>query len=262
MLIQCDGACNGNPGGPMGIGAVFFADDGSVVHELSEAIGNGTNNIAEYTCVKRALEVCVERNIRAPRVETDSDLVVAQVNGEANCYASHLLPLRDEVRRLLRQVGGTLTWISRRANGHADRLSKRPISMVILTDEVRAQVRAILAARNVEIPAIPERVRALLELATHAENDTLADALLDMQPGRDAFSAFKGAELRRVAASRHGEAAIAALENALAERSEKTRTTATRWACRGLPVAIALAKVNLDKAARAPFTMRHGPREA
>ena len=54
LLIFTDGASLGNPG-PMGIGIVIYKD-GIRVEELSEYIGNGTNNIAEYSAVIKALE--------------------------------------------------------------------------------------------------------------------------------------------------------------------------------------------------------------
>lgn len=57
FVIYTDGACLGNPG-PAGIGVVLL--DGSRREEISEYIGEGTNNIAELTAILRGLE-------RAPR---------------------------------------------------------------------------------------------------------------------------------------------------------------------------------------------------
>ena len=54
IVIHTDGACSGNPG-PAGIG-VHIAREGEIV-ELSEFIGEGTNNVAELTAILRALEL-------------------------------------------------------------------------------------------------------------------------------------------------------------------------------------------------------------
>jgi len=51
--VWTDGACTGNPG-PAGLGVVII--DGSERRELSEYLGQGTNNIAELMAILRGLE--------------------------------------------------------------------------------------------------------------------------------------------------------------------------------------------------------------
>lgn len=53
--VYTDGACTGNPG-PMGIGVVVLAPDGTRT-EHSEFLGNGTNNIAELTAIACGLSL-------------------------------------------------------------------------------------------------------------------------------------------------------------------------------------------------------------
>lgn len=53
ILIYTDGACSGNPG-PMGVGVVLIYKD--QIKRISLYIGEGTNNIAELTAIKVALE--------------------------------------------------------------------------------------------------------------------------------------------------------------------------------------------------------------
>lgn len=53
FVVYADGACSGNPG-PCGIGVVLL--DGPKRREISEYLGQGTNNIAELTALLRALE--------------------------------------------------------------------------------------------------------------------------------------------------------------------------------------------------------------
>lgn len=68
VLIYADGACSGNPG-PAGVGAVALWADQK--RELSEYIGEATNNIAELIGVLRAAELALELG-RPLRLYTDS----------------------------------------------------------------------------------------------------------------------------------------------------------------------------------------------
>lgn len=68
LLVYADGACSGNPG-PAGVGVVALWDDER--RELSEYIGEATNNVAELTAILRALELAYELD-RPLRLYTDS----------------------------------------------------------------------------------------------------------------------------------------------------------------------------------------------
>lgn len=57
IVIHTDGACSGNPG-PAGVGIHLVRADEIV--EVSEFIGEGTNNVAELTAILRALELVRE----------------------------------------------------------------------------------------------------------------------------------------------------------------------------------------------------------
>ena len=72
LLVYADGACSGNPG-PAGVGAVALWDDET--RELSEYIGEATNNIAELTGILRALELAAELD-RPLRLYTDSKYAI------------------------------------------------------------------------------------------------------------------------------------------------------------------------------------------
>lgn len=56
--VWTDGACTGNPG-PAGLGVVII--DGKEQRELSEYLGQGTNNIAELMAILRGLEEVRDR---------------------------------------------------------------------------------------------------------------------------------------------------------------------------------------------------------
>jgi ribonuclease HI len=53
IVIHTDGACSGNPG-PAGIGVHIVRPD--KITEISEFIGEGTNNVAELRAILRAIE--------------------------------------------------------------------------------------------------------------------------------------------------------------------------------------------------------------
>jgi len=57
VIAYADGACSGNPG-PSGLGVVVI--DGDTRTEISEHLGQGTNNIAELTALERVLDVVTE----------------------------------------------------------------------------------------------------------------------------------------------------------------------------------------------------------
>lgn len=68
IQVWTDGACTGNPG-PAGLGVVII--DGTQRRELSEFLGEGTNNIAELTAILRGLQGVTDRK-RPVYVYTDS----------------------------------------------------------------------------------------------------------------------------------------------------------------------------------------------
>lgn len=68
IIAYTDGACSGNPG-PAGLGVVLI--DGDRCRELSEFLGQGTNNIAELAAIGRAAHA-VEAVDRPVRIHTDS----------------------------------------------------------------------------------------------------------------------------------------------------------------------------------------------
>lgn len=69
IKIYTDGASSGNPG-PAGIGVLFIFEDKQ--REISRYIGHGTNNIAELSAIKTALEE-LKRDDLPVRIYTDSN---------------------------------------------------------------------------------------------------------------------------------------------------------------------------------------------
>jgi ribonuclease HI len=124
LLIHTDGAARGNPG-PAGAGAILRdADSGEVMAEVAEGLGRATNNVAEWTAVRLALEEA--RRLGATRVDLrmDSQLVARQITGVYRVKHADLQPIHATVMELLRGFDGyTVGHVPRELNKDADRLS-------------------------------------------------------------------------------------------------------------------------------------------
>jgi ribonuclease HI len=124
LVIYTDGASLGNPG-PMGIGIVVYRD-GIRVEELSEYIGKGTNNIAEYTAVIKALETAHSMGEMEVHIKSDSQLVIRQLNNEYKVKDVKLKPLKKRIDKLCsNKMKVTFEHIPREKNTEADVLSKK-----------------------------------------------------------------------------------------------------------------------------------------
>ncbi len=125
LIIHTDGACFGNPG-PMGVGVVAYKG-AKVVHTISEYIGKGTNSIAEYTAVLRALEYAKELGESEVEIRSDSELVIKQMNGEYKVKAPHLKELKRKIDSIRNGMEVKFRWVPREQNTAADELSKDAI---------------------------------------------------------------------------------------------------------------------------------------
>jgi len=92
IKLYTDGGARGNPG-PAGIGAVILNEKGSVIAEISEYIGETTNNQAEYKALIAGLAKAKEFGARELDVFLDSELVVKQLNREYKVKDKGLAPL-------------------------------------------------------------------------------------------------------------------------------------------------------------------------
>src|SRR5688572_1731383 len=117
-----DGGSRGNPG-PAGYGARIEREDGTVV-ELKEALPLATNNVAEYNGLLAALRWAAENAITTLHIRSDSELLVKQMKGQYRVKNPGLLPLYEDARSLVRQIGRvTFEHVRREFNKEADRLA-------------------------------------------------------------------------------------------------------------------------------------------
>jgi ribonuclease HI len=95
IAVWTDGACTGNPG-PAGVGVVVI--DGADRKELSEYLGEATNNIAELTAIERGLELVAHRE-RPVYVHSDSAYAIGLLskNWKAKANVELVARIRDLV---------------------------------------------------------------------------------------------------------------------------------------------------------------------
>ena len=127
LRIWVDGACRGNPG-PASIGGHIEDAEGNVVGRISERLGHGTNNIAEYTALIRALEEAKALGAAEVEVRSDSLLLVKQMAGEFRVKHPHLKPLFEKARALSKGFRSFRFFhVPREENRAADRLANEAL---------------------------------------------------------------------------------------------------------------------------------------
>jgi ribonuclease HI len=119
--IFTDGGSRGNPG-PAGY-AYVIKRPGQPDIEGKAYLGETTNNIAEYTGMVRALEHAQKLGARKLIVNSDSELMVKQLNGQYRVKNEGLKPLYQRAMALRKQFDSvTIKHIYRDQNSHADEL--------------------------------------------------------------------------------------------------------------------------------------------
>ncbi|MFO1518848.1 MAG: ribonuclease HI family protein [bacterium] len=125
--LFCDGAARGNPG-PASAGAVIKNASGEVVAEISEYLGETTNNQAEYQALRFGLQKALELKIHELDVFLDSELVVKQVKGLYKVKHPDLIPLHREIKSLLGKFSHvSVSHVYREKNKEADKLANLAI---------------------------------------------------------------------------------------------------------------------------------------
>lgn len=123
LEIYTDGACSGNPG-EAAIG-VLIKEKGKIVKEIAQAIGQATNNIAEYTALVRALEEAKQLGGQKIYIHTDSELMFKQIQGSYQVKAPQIKPLYEKAIALAKQFRKIeFKWVPREENKDADRLAQ------------------------------------------------------------------------------------------------------------------------------------------
>jgi ribonuclease HI len=120
--LSTDGGARGNPG-PAAYGYVLETEDGTVLAAHGEAIGEATNNVAEYRALVAGLEKALELHVDEVEVVSDSELLVKQMRGEYKVKNEALQELWHEAARLARRLRSvSYTAVRREHNELADQL--------------------------------------------------------------------------------------------------------------------------------------------
>ncbi len=126
--IATDGASKGNPGAA-GIGVVIRDETGTVVREIGEKIPDATNNVAEYTALIRGLSEALDMGFAVAEVNSDSELMVRQINGRYQVKNEGILPLYESARNLMRMFKSvSVHHVTRDKNKEADKLASEAAS--------------------------------------------------------------------------------------------------------------------------------------
>jgi probable phosphoglycerate mutase len=95
-----------------------------VLAELSEFLGNRTNNFAEYSGLLGSLQWALDHGQKKLRVVSDSELMVKQIQGKYKVNSPDLRPMWEEARRRIAQLERfEITHALRHKNKDADRLA-------------------------------------------------------------------------------------------------------------------------------------------
>ena len=139
-----DGGSRGNPG-PASYGVVLRDPRGEIVARLKKYIGRTTNNVAEYYGLIAALDYAQSNSIKALRVESDSELLVKQMQGQYKVKSADLKPLYERAKKMSQAIPAfRIDHVYREQNREADLLANEAM------DEASGQPPAV-ARRNSKV---------------------------------------------------------------------------------------------------------------
>lgn len=100
LWLSTDGGARGNPG-PAALGFVLKDEEGKVVLEHGQYLGETTNNVAEYSALIEGLKSALVLGATQIIIAMDSELIVKQMSGEYKIKQPHLQKLAAQVKSLL-----------------------------------------------------------------------------------------------------------------------------------------------------------------
>ncbi len=129
VICYTDGGARGNPG-PAGAGVFITEENGKPLAEVSQFLGNATNNFAEYAAVLLALRTLKKKygaktKSMAFEIRLDSELIERQLSYRYQIKEPGLVPQFMEIHnfRVKDFPNLTFTHIPRAKNREADRLA-------------------------------------------------------------------------------------------------------------------------------------------
>lgn len=126
-IAYSDGASRGNPG-PAAYGIRILAPDETELVAEGCAIGDATNNVAEYRGVVAVLERAAELGVEELELRLDSELIVKQMRGIYRVKQPALQQLKAQVDRLVRRFRRVeVKHVRREFNSEADALANEAL---------------------------------------------------------------------------------------------------------------------------------------
>jgi len=120
-VVNIDGGSRGNPG-PASY-AVVLRRSGFPTVEECDVLGKATNNVAEYTALLRALSLAKELGLASLEIQSDSELLVKQMNGDYRVKNADLIGLYGEAKQLAGKFRTVeIVHVRREQNKDADKL--------------------------------------------------------------------------------------------------------------------------------------------
>lgn len=128
LIINTDGGARGNPG-PAGIGVVVAGENGEIIQQHKQYIGEATNNVAEYKALILALHEAQKISNGAHLdIRMDSELIVRQMQGRYKIKEPSLQALAAQVIQLKNNFKTVVfTHVRREQNKEADKLVNQAI---------------------------------------------------------------------------------------------------------------------------------------
>lgn len=155
--VNIDGGSRGNPG-PAAYGVLIRDARGETVAKLKKYIGRMTNNVAEYYGLIAALDYAQSHNIRALRVESDSELLVKQMRGQYKVKSEDLQPLFERAKKMSQGFESfRIDHIYREQNREADALANQALDE---TAGVAPAAGAAAKSQTSDAKPGPRRIRA------------------------------------------------------------------------------------------------------
>jgi len=127
VYAYIDGASKGNPG-KASVGIVIKDCYNNTIERYKATIGEATNNIAEYTALKIALNLA-SRYSNNITIMSDSMLLVNQMNGVYKAKRDHIKRLIHEINDIVKNKGLTVEYrlVRRESNKEADALANEAL---------------------------------------------------------------------------------------------------------------------------------------
>jgi ribonuclease HI len=123
LILYVDGASRGNPG-PAAIGVTIRDENRQMIATISARIGETTNNRAEYAALIAGLKKAISLGAKRITVNSDSELLVKQIQGLYRIKNPGLRPLYSEAVQLVYTLASfKIESIPRELNREADRLA-------------------------------------------------------------------------------------------------------------------------------------------